>query len=449
MGRFPKKGASAGGARLKLPGQAAILWAEGSALNTTNILIDGYPPKHRMEKIFVGRQPIYDRNLRVYAYELLYRAGDSAHAGVIDGDLATSSVIINTLTEIGLEKVAGNKRAFLNLTRRFLIGDHPIPFPPDQFTLEILEDVKVDADLIKAIHDLKQQKFEIALDDYEGRPEHAPLLTLADIVKVDLMGVERARLPDMVHHLKQKKLRLLAEKVETQDDFDICLQLGFDYFQGYFLCRPKVLDAQRIPGNRLAIVQLLAKLQNPEAQLDELVSLISQNVTLSYKLLRFVNSAHLAIGREIASIHQAVVLLGQKTIRNLAALMTMNEVYDKPDELMRLSMVRARMCESLAGTNRANQGLYFTVGLFSTLDALLDAPMATVMQSLPLAPDVQDALVSHQGPAGEALAAVIRFERGEWDHPDCRAFDEHVLGDSYLDAINWADGLFADVLSSS
>lgn len=398
-----------------------------------------------MDKIFLGRQPIFDKSLRVRAYELLYRPGPGLSAGEFDGDRATSSVILNTLTELGLDTVLGNRKGFINLTQRFLLGDHPIPFPPERVSLEILEDIEVTDAVLDAVKELKSRGFEIALDDYQGAANHEPLLDVVDIIKVDLLGIDRTLLPEMVHNLKKRGLRLVAEKVETQDDFELCMQLGFDLFQGYFLCKPKVLNAQRIPGNRLAIMQLLAKLQNPAAELDELVTLISQNVTLSYKILRYVNSAHFGLSREIESIRQAVVMLGQNTIRNLAALMTLSEVYDKPDELIRLSMIRARMCEKLAAHEGIEPGMAFTVGLFSTLDALLDAPMSTLMESLPLASDVQDALVNRGGRAGTLLNAVICYERSLWDEPDCRQYDVGEQTEAYFEALNWADSLFGEI----
>jgi EAL and modified HD-GYP domain-containing signal transduction protein len=401
-----------------------------------------------MDKIFLGRQPIYDKALRVHAYELLYRPGPGLTAGEIDGDRATSSVIINTLTELGLDTVLGDRKGFINLTLKFLLGDHPIPFPPERVALEILEDIEVNDELVNAVRELKQKGFEVALDDYNGAANYDPLLEVIDLIKVDLMAVDRLALPELVTRLKQHDLKLLAEKVETQDDFDLCVQLGFDLFQGYFLCKPKVLHAQRIPGNRLAIMQLLSKLQNPEAPLDELVALISQNVTLSYKILRYVNSAHFGLSRQIESVRQAVVLLGQNTIRNLAALMTLSEVYDKPDELIRLSMIRARMCEQLAEADGIDTGMAFTVGLFSTLDALLDAPMETIMESLPLAEDVKNALVHRTGPAGQLLETVICYERGHWEQPECLHFQARTLTEAYFNALNWADTLFAEIASA-
>ncbi len=398
-----------------------------------------------MNQIYVGRQAIYDRSLKVQAYELLYRGGAQATHTAFNGDRATLDVLFNTLIGIGLDKVAGSKPAYVNLTRAFILGEHPIPFPPERCVLEILEDIEVDDALIQGIERLKAQGFSIALDDYELKPDHERLLQIADVVKIDLLTVERPRLPHILAQLREYDVKLLAEKVETQEDFNLCLELGFEYFQGYFLCKPKVLNAQRIPGNRLSILQLLNKLQSPEASLDELVALITQNVTLSYKIMRYVNSAYLALPRQLTSVREAVLMLGQQTIRNLTALMVMNDIYDKPDELVRLSMVRAKMCELLA-PDRKVQSMFFTVGLFSTLDALLDAPMSSLLESLPLAVEVKSALLERAGTAGRALEAVIHYERGEWEAAAGQLEPER-LTQAYLESLDWADSLFNEVMS--
>lgn len=398
-----------------------------------------------MSQIYVGRQAIYDRSLKVQAYELLYRGGAGDRHAALNGDRATSDVLFNTLIGIGLDKVVGNKPAYVNLTRAFILGEHPIPFPPERCVLEILEDIEVDDALIQGIERLKEQGFSIALDDYELKPGHERLLQIADAVKIDLLACERSRLPQTLTQLREYDLSLLAEKVETQEDFNMCLELGFEYFQGYFLCKPKVLNAQRIPGNRLSILQLLSKLQSPNASLDDLETLITQNVTLSYKIMRYVNSAYLALPRRLSSVREAVVMLGQQTIRNLTALMVMNDIYDKPDELVRLSMVRAKMCELLAPDRNA-QSMFFTVGLFSTLDALLDAPMSSLLDSLPLAPEVTAALLDHTGAPGDALEAVIHYERGEWECASSQLEPER-LTQAYLESLNWADSLFNEVMA--
>ncbi len=399
-----------------------------------------------MNTIFLGRQPIYDRALEVHAYELLYRSGEANHAGgPVDGDYATSSVILNSLMEIGLEEVVGAKPAFINLTRAFLTGEHPIPFPAQRCVLEVLEDISVDQPLLEAIQRLRGRGFTIALDDFEFHQGHEALVELADIIKIDLMVLDRQALESLVERLRPYRAKLVAEKIETQDEFEFCRDLGFDYFQGYFLCKPKILNAQRLPGDRLAVLQLLSTLQDPQADMSDLEALISRNVALSYKILRYVNSAFLALPRKIETIRQAVIMLGRETIRSLAALMTLSEVQDKPGELIKLSMIRARMCESLARAEGSDTAKYFTVGLLSTLDAMMDAPMSQLLESLPLSEEIEAALLSRDGPAGRALEAVIHYERGEWEHESCTHYTSKTLTEAYLEALRWADTLFREI----
>lgn len=263
-----------------------------------------------MLEIFVGRQPIYDRQLKVVGYELLFRSYEADHAEFVDGDRATSQVILNTFTEIGLERLVGNGLAFINLTRSFILGEYPPPLAKHRVVLEILEKIPVDKELIEALRVLSARGYQLALDDVVDPHDVGQLLDIADFVKLDLAAVERGRLEEHVTTLRQRKVKLLAEKVETQDVFELCRDLGFDYFQGYFLCRPNVVRGQRMPATRLAIMRLLAKLQVPDIEFGRLEEIVRHDISLSYKLLRLINSAFYARPTEIKSIRQALTLLG-------------------------------------------------------------------------------------------------------------------------------------------
>lgn len=398
-----------------------------------------------MEHVFVGRQPIFDRDLQVYAYELLYRRGDTAAAGPLDGNRATGTVILNSLLEIGLDRLVGDRPAFINMTRDFLLRGEELPFPPERVTLEILEDVEVDAALVAAVRRLVDAGFRIALDDFVLAPGVMPLVELAHIVKIDLLAVERSRLPAQVAFLRRFGVRLVAEKVETQADFEACRQLGFEYFQGYFLCRPNVVDAQRLPENRTATLRLLAELQDPEVDFERLEGLIAQDVGLSYKLLRYVNSAAVGMRRNITAIREAILILGVATIRGLATLMTIVGVAHKPSELMKIAMTRARCCERLGGHLGLDRGMCFTVGLFSVLDALLDAPMSAVLEPLPLHEDVRRALLEGAGAAGALLTAVREYERGLQAPHAPEGLGQAQLAEAYLKALTWAEQSYREI----
>lgn len=392
-----------------------------------------------MPEIFVGRQPIYDRQLKVVGYELLFRSYEGDHAEFLDGDLATSQVILNTFTEIGLERLVGNGLAFINLTRSFILGEYSPPLAKHRVVLEILEKIPVDNELIEALRLLSARGYQLALDDVVDPHDVDPLLDIVDFVKLDLAAVERGRLEEHVATLRQHNVKLLAEKVETQDEFKLCRDLGFDYFQGYFLCRPNVVRGQRMPNTRLAIMRLLAKLQVPDIEFGRLEEIVQQDISLSYKLLRLINSAFYARPTEIKSIRQALTLLGIRQVQAWLALLVLSRIDDKPHELMITAMVRAKMCELLTlGLKEHSAETGFMIGLFSVLDALLDLPLEEVLASLPLAEEVTRALLHHEGQLGAVLGCVLAYERGNWEVACCLDLEPETICGAYLKSLDWA-----------
>jgi c-di-GMP-related signal transduction protein len=395
--------------------------------------------EYPMPDIFVGRQPIYTRQLDVYAYELLFRSGESNRADITNGDRATSQVILNAFMEIGLDTVVGQKLAFINLTRDFILQDYSRVFPANRVVMEVLEDIPVDAELIAAVRRLSTQGYTIALDDFIYHDDLQPLVEIADIIKVDVLALDRMAVQEHVVLLRQYDVKLLAEKVETQDDFKYYRDLGFDYFQGYFFCRPEVIKGHRVPANRFVALQTLARLQNPDVGFRELEEIISRDVSLSYKLLRMINSAFYSLPRRVDSLRRALAMLGTRMISTWVGLIILSGIDDKPHELMVTAMVRAKMCERLAqALAQASQDAFFTVGLFSALDALMDSPMQEVLESLPLADDVKAALLSYEGLLGTVLRCVLSYERGAWHEVHCASLDRAAITDAYLQAIAWA-----------
>lgn len=395
-----------------------------------------------MLDIFVGRQPIYDRNLEVFAYELLFRAGMENQADFQDADRATSEVILNTFMSIGLDNIVGEKMAFINLTRSFVLGKYLLPLPHTRIGLEILEDIEVDTPLIESVRTLAAQGYIIVLDDFVYHDKLRALVDMADIIKIDILALGRERSREHVSLLRDYHTKLLAEKVETQEDFDFCKELHFDYFQGYFFCQPKVIKGQRIPTNRLATLQLLSKLQNPDTDVQELETLISQDVSMSYKLLRCINSSFYSLPRTVESIRQALIILGNQWLKTWASFILLSSIDDKPHELLQTALVRAKMCELLAAeTRKDNKETFFTVGLFSVLDALMDRPMDEVLNALPVSDDIRSALLHCEGPLGRTLYCVLMYERGAWDNiGNCGTSRERIT-QAYLEALSWATHL--------
>jgi EAL and modified HD-GYP domain-containing signal transduction protein len=401
------------------------------------------PSKH---DIFVGRQPIYGRRLELHAYELLYRGADVDYADFSEGDRATSQVLLNTFTEFGLERIVGGHLAFINLTRGFIVGEYPLPVPRTQVVLEVLEEVEPDEQVLAGLEDLRKRGFKIALDDFVYRPEREPMLALADIIKVDILGLDSAEIRARFQQLRPRGIKLLAEKIETREQFELCRDMGFDYFQGYFLAKPNVVSGSSIPASSLNLLRLMAEFQSPDHDFDRIAEIVSQDVALSYKLLRHINAAIYGMPRRIDSIKETVTYLGLSTVKNLACLFLLSDASEHPHELLVTAMMRAKMCECLARAHGvANPSSYFTVGLFSTLDALLNVPMDRVIKKLPLGEDLQRALLDGQGPMSEALGCTLAYERGDWDAVHCFNLPRPTIKSAFLEAVVWVEAVDQEI----
>jgi EAL and modified HD-GYP domain-containing signal transduction protein len=400
-----------------------------------------------MVEYFLGRQPIFDADLNVKAYELLYRSADVDCSGVIDGDRATSDVLLNSFLEVGLSRVVGGHQAFINLTRSFLLKHDHLPPPSDQLVLEVLEDIDIDEALVAAVTTLHDQGYIIALDDFIFHEALRPLIEQADIIKIDVQALSRDEVSEHVRLLRQYPLQLLAEKVETVDEFEWCKSIGFDLFQGYFLCRPRVLRGRRMPANRVNTLRVLAKLQDADVDVNELESIISEDVTLGYRLLRYINSSAFAMRRKIESIRHAIVYLGLKEVKQWANMAALSTIDDKPEELVKTCLVRAKMCELLAEhLGRVRKGTAFVVGMFSLLDALMDTPLDELLESLPLADEIVAALLHDEGPYAEILHNTIAYDQGDWAAIRCPDLSNSQITDLFCEAVAWADGVFGLML---
>ncbi|WP_010587996.1 EAL and HDOD domain-containing protein [Schlesneria paludicola] len=388
--------------------------------------------------VFVGRQPIYDTELNIVAYELLFRSTTENQAAIQDADVATSQLLINSVIEIGLENLVFGLPAFVNFTQNFLNGKCEIPFDPELLVIEVLETVEPDDETIASLVRWRNLGFTIALDDYIESDIRARLLQVADIVKIDLFGFKRERLKSEVTRLKEFPLKLLAEKVETVEEFELCKSLGFDYFQGYFLSRPQVVEGKSLANNQLSILQLLVKLREPAVAFDDVVDLLKRDVSLSIKLLRYVNSLAHGVRRQIDSVRQAAIRLGLQKICQIVTLLAMNGLSTKPRPILETALIRAKMCEVLGSSIRPDAAeICFTVGLFSTLDAFLDRPLPEILTQLPITPEIRDALLEHSGPMGRLLSSVMAFERGDWDATREFGATDSAMQSAYLSAVAW------------
>jgi len=401
-------------------------------------------PATNASKAIVARQPICGRASEVFAYEILYRHDSLEKAGVTDGDQATADVFVNALLEIGLDQLVGMKRAFLNVTRQFLVSDYCCMLPRNRVVLEVLEDIEPDRSLISVLTKLSRNGYTIALDDFHYSEDKRPLLALADYVKIDFRAETPSTLVQQIEFLKEFKVKMLAEKVETQEEFELAKELGFDYFQGYFFCRPKIVGTERIPVNRLTALRLIVRLQEPDLSAKELETLISQDLVVSFKLLRYLNSAAVSLTFSIDSVAHAAQMVGIRRIRALASTIMLTAVEDKPRELTVTAMVRATMAEKLAKALKLPKpDACFTVGLFSAVDALLDVPISRALELIPLSDEVRDALIYHQGPMGRILRCILAYENGNWSEARCVNLAMETISVCYLDSLTDARNFFS------
>ena len=387
----------------------------------------------------MARQPIYDREVKHVAYELFYRKSDTAFSCEITSEDEITS-LANVLMEVGLDRLAGNKRAFFNVPECMLDSDALRLLPPDKVTLEILEDTVWSPSVEASILDLKERGYQVALDDYIFEDRHAKFLPLVDLVKVDIMGTDQASMRHKLQTTRRRGQIYLAEKVETHQEFETCKSLGFDLFQGYFFAKPQTIRGSGVRAVQSMSLNLLAKIQDPEISMDELETVIISNVALCHKVLRLVNCVANGLPTRVSSIRQALMYLGTSKIRTMASLAVITSIPGKPPELYRMAMIRARICETAAKESGfESPDKHFTLGMFSVLDALTDMPMSEVISELPLSSDVLDALVGdhHASQCDDTLDYVHKVEHGDWVH----ALESlrNVSPDAYAEAVEWAN----------
>jgi EAL and modified HD-GYP domain-containing signal transduction protein len=394
-----------------------------------------------MAQFFIARQPIYDRDLKVLGYELLYRDSDVNEAHFSDPDRASSDAILNSFIHIGIDTLTGSSLVFINLPHNFIVNHTLTPMFRDQCVLEVLEDVEATPAVLQGLERLSKQGFKLALDDFELSDKTRPLLRWAHYVKVDVLGKTRQELSALLAELRHYPVQLIAEKVETQDMKHLCETLGFDFFQGYFYCRPQLVMRKGVEANKAVVFDLLSKLQQPDIGFEELERLLAHDVTLSYKLLRYINSAAFSLRREVDSIKDAIVLLGIDNIKHWVSLILMTRMDDsKPRELITTALVRARMCEQIAiHWHPEVRHQMFIVGLFSVLDALMDQPMIELLDTIILTMPVKLALLEQEGVAGEVYRLVLAYERMDLEALEQTSLTEAEWATAYLEAVAWAD----------
>ena len=399
-----------------------------------------------MKEVFVARQPIFKHNQKVYGYELLYRSCMDNIFSEPDGNKATSEVIANSFLLFGLENITRGEKAFINFTRKLLDDGVAMLLPSDLLVVELLEDVEPDEEVFQACLKLKKMGYMLALDDFTYSEPYEPFIKMVDFIKVDFLRTSSQTRDSLARQLSRYGGELIAEKVETIEDFNQARDANYKYFQGYFFSRPHVLSSRDIMGRKLNFVHLLQEARKPEIDFERVEEIIKRDPALTYKLLRFINSLAFSLKVEIRSVRQALVLFGQKEVVKWALLVSLRNIgEDKPDELLTLAVQRARFCELLAPLTgqKHREADFFLMGMFSLIDAFLDQPLDELLVHLPIPEDIKIALLGQDGLMQDICSLVILYEKGNWEealaHMTTFGLTEGAVTDSYLDSLRFAN----------
>ena len=391
---------------------------------------------------YVARQPILDERGAVHGYELLFRDGPVV-AFTGDGDRATRAVLDSTVI-FGLGRLTGGLPAFVNCTREALLNRLVLVLPPQQTMLELLETLKPTRDLLDACLEYKARGYRIALDDFTWSPAWQAILDIADYVKVDIEQTPAADRNDLMRRLKGSPAKLVAERVETRDDLEMVRREGFTLFQGYYFCRPVLMENRGIPANQLVHLEMLSALHREPLDTRHISNLVKRDASLTYRLLRMVNSPMYGISKTVTSIHAALIHIGDEMFRRVAMLAIASELKrDSPSELMRMAFLRARFCELAAAVTRQDPTEQYLLGLLSLLPAMLGVPMENISGAMPLRPAVHEALLGQPNSERTILSWLESYELGEWEHCDTILQSSGLAGSQlpviYARAVEWAE----------
>lgn len=409
-------------------------------------------PDEDSVEVFVARQPILDSNLKVFGHELLHRSGAANFYSGTEPSLASLEVINNSLFSVDIAQMVAGTRAFINFGRDLLVSEAAHVLPPNDVVIEVLEDTAIDAEVLAACRKLRARGYLLAADDIVTADQLQPLLDVVDFIKVDFQAASAAETKRIVG-MCGRRYTCLAEKVETQAEFASARQMGYQLFQGYFFARPTVMTGRQIPGYKMNYLRILQAVHRPRLEFTELERLIQQEVSVTYKLLHYANSALFGQRRQIESIRRALVILGEQELRKwTSVVLLIHLAVDSPDALILCALTRASFCESLArlACLGARKSELFLMGLFSLLDAITGAPLEKALGEIRLAGDIHATLLGHPSasPAiGSIFALVKAYERGEWgavvEFARRLRVDGDEVRDAYLQAVTWCQQVFS------
>jgi EAL and modified HD-GYP domain-containing signal transduction protein len=390
---------------------------------------------------FVARQPILDRGQKVFGYELLFRDGVENYFNCDDPDRAARATLDSSLM-LGVGTLCHNSRAFVNCTREVLLKDLVTLLPPSQTVVEVLETVEPEDRVIAACKRLKEAGYLIALDDFAPNDPRVVLCEFADMIKVDVLATKLEERVGMLRRFGSAKCKMLAEKLETPQEFLQAKNMGFTYFQGFFFCKPEVVSGREVPASRMHYLRLLEMVSRPEIEMRDLERLLKQEAAICYRLLRYLNSPVFAMKLEIKSIRHAMAILGERELRRwIRLIVTVGAAEQGCSELVLMGMTRARFCELLSEKVKATTDL-FLMGLLSVMDAILEVDMSTLLSKLPVDHDIKAALLGQAGTLRPLYQLMLAQESGEWEQAglltrQLRLTDE-LVGNAWWGAMTWA-----------
>lgn len=394
-----------------------------------------------MNSRFVARQPIFDKLLKVFGYELLFRSNENNFFR--PHPAAANSVIVDATTLFDLDTLVGPARAFVNLDETALLQEAASLLPPDRVVLEILESVTVNEAVVSACGTLVERGYVLALDDFADIAKWEPLLHLATFLKVDFRATDEKTCRAAVKKYAPKGLQMLAEKVETRVQLHEARSQGYAYFQGYFFCKPQMVSTREIPGSKVNYVRLLAAIAAEELDFAAIDGILRQDPSLTYRLLRYLNSPLRGLRAEVHSIRHALSLLGEIEFRRWVSVVAVSAMAgEKPAELVRTALTRAYFCEAVAETAdmRTKGPELFLMGLLSVTDALLDRPIESVLQHLPVSKEIRGALTGSSSRYRDVYEVLLAYERGDWTALSAAALraclDEKRIPECYLGAVS-------------
>lgn len=405
-------------------------------------------PAHASDGLrYVARQPITDARGKVHGYELLFRSDPAATGFDGDGNVATRTVLDNTVI-FGLEKLTGGLPAFVNCTQESLLEKLVMVLPPTHTVLELLETLEPTAELLAACKELKDHGFRLALDDFTWKPEWKAFVALADYVKVDVSKTSHAERSDLLRNLRgisrSTGVQLVAERVETEADLKLAREEGFTLFQGYYFCKPVLMKNRDIPTNRLVHLEILLALRAELLDISKISNLVKREASLTYRLLRMVNSPAYGLGHVVRSIQGAVVLVGDEMFRRVAMLAIWNELRgNHPSELLQMAFLRGRFCELAAAITGQDPTEQYLLGILSLLPPMLNVPMESIVKAMPLRKEVREALLGRNNSVRTVLEWLTCYELGQWECCDQVARTAGLCDESlpqiYAKALLWAE----------